>query len=48
MGAWRDVGWWVRPLAARSGEPQEPLTLENLVAAGRWRECIDSGSALLR
>jgi phosphinothricin acetyltransferase len=25
LGAWRDVGWWGRPLATPTGEPSPPL-----------------------
>ena len=27
LGAWRDVGWWQRPLAHNGGEPSEPLLM---------------------
>lgn len=34
-GAWRDVGWWRRPLAASSpGQPPEPIPFAKLTPSG--------------
>jgi phosphinothricin acetyltransferase len=32
LGAWRDVGWWQRPLAAPTVPPQPPTALPELLA----------------
>jgi phosphinothricin acetyltransferase len=40
LGAWHDVGWWQLELAERSGEPAEPLAMEEL------RRSPDFGRAL--
>lgn len=35
LGAWRDVGWWGRPLTAPVGEPAPPLPFAPQMAAER-------------
>jgi len=48
MAAWRDVGWWTRPLAPASDTPREPQPLRLLIDDGRMSDCIERGAALLR
>jgi L-amino acid N-acyltransferase YncA len=43
-GAWRDVGWWERPLRTRSPEPGPPIELSALDSV----ETIEAGTPLLR
>ncbi len=47
-GAWHDVGWWERPLAARRPEPVEPVGMRELTGTAAWREALAAGEALLR
>ncbi len=47
-GAWHDVGWWERPLAARRPEPAEPVGPRELAGTAAWREALAAGEAVLR
>ncbi len=36
LGAWRDVGWWQRPLSALETPPEQPLSLEAVQSRADW------------
>ncbi len=46
LGAWHDVGWWQRPLAPATAEPQEPLPL-TAIASSLQAAALARGSALI-
>ncbi len=36
LGAWRDVGWWQRPLTALETPPAQPLNLKAVQSRPDW------------
>lgn len=47
LGAWHDVGWWRRPLAERSDDPDPPLSIDEALAEPWWEEAVASGEDVL-
>jgi len=43
LGAWRDVGWWQLPLAARAKDPAPPLALAEALRRPGWDDALASG-----
>lgn len=43
LGAWRDVGWWQRPLATQGGAPAEPRRPDELADDPAW-QAVFAGS----
>jgi phosphinothricin acetyltransferase len=47
-GAWRDVGWWQRPLRPQGPAPAPPRALPEVVGASGWESALAAGLPLLR
>jgi phosphinothricin acetyltransferase len=47
LGAWHDVGWWQRALAARTRDPGPPLAAEAAHSLPEWERALRAGSASL-
>jgi phosphinothricin acetyltransferase len=48
LGAWRDVGWWQRALAADDGRaPSEPIDLDAVQARQDWSVLVGRGEAVV-
>jgi len=48
LGAWRDVGWWQRPLTALVTPPAQPLNLEAVQSRRDWNALLTTGEAIVR
>ena len=48
LGAWHDVGWWQRTLAARPPVPEAPLSMAVVEASSGWHAALTAGLPLLR
>ncbi len=47
LGAWRDVGWWQRPLAPPPTSPSSPLPLASAAQSPDWSKSLQTGLASL-
>jgi phosphinothricin acetyltransferase len=48
LGAWRDVGWWQRALAADDGRaPSEPIDLDAVQERQDWSVLVGRGEAVV-
>jgi phosphinothricin acetyltransferase len=48
LGAWRDVGWWQRPLTALETPPAQPLNLKAAQGRPDWNSLVAIGEAIVR
>ena len=48
LGAWRDVGWWQRPLTALETPPEQPLTLKAVQSRPDWASLLAIGESIVR
>jgi len=48
LGAWRDVGWWQRPLTALETPPAQPLNLKSVQSRPDWTSLLAIGEAIVR
>jgi phosphinothricin acetyltransferase len=48
LGAWRDVGWWQRPLSALETPPEQPLSLEAVQHRADWTALLAIGEPIVR
>jgi len=48
FGDWHDVGWWQLSLKEKSGPPDPPTPISDVVESKAWQEAIDEGLGLLR
>jgi L-amino acid N-acyltransferase YncA len=48
LGAWRDVGWWQRPLTALERPPEQPLNLAAVQRREDWNDLLTIGEAIVR
>lgn len=48
LGAWRDVGWWQRPLTALEAPPGQPLNLKAVQGRPDWNSLVAIGEATVR
>jgi len=48
LGAWRDVGWWQRPLTALETPPEQPLTLKAVQSRPDWTSLLAIGESIVR
>jgi phosphinothricin acetyltransferase len=48
LGAWRDVGWWQRPLNRVDAPPSATRSLEDLRRSGDWESLLARGLAVAR
>jgi phosphinothricin acetyltransferase len=48
LGAWHDVGWWERPLAAAATPPAEPIRFTDLEADPAVRDALAEGASRVR
>jgi len=48
LGAWRDVGWWQRPLGPVDAVPSATRSLEDLRRSGQWESLLACGLAVVR
>jgi L-amino acid N-acyltransferase YncA len=48
LGAWHDVGWWQRSIAARPPVPEPPMTMADARASSGWHDALTAGVPLLR
>lgn len=48
FGAWHDVGWWQRPLAAPAPSPSEPIDVPTLARRAEWPSMLDAGLTCIR
>jgi len=47
-GAWHDVAWFERPLAAHTANPEPPLPLSECIAGAAFETALRSGLAQIR
>lgn len=47
-GAWRDVQWWVKRLAARDADPAEPVPVGEIRGSEAWKSALAAGEARLK
>jgi phosphinothricin acetyltransferase len=47
LGAWRDVGWWQRPLRRVDAAPSATRSLESLRGSGHWESLLARGLAVV-
>jgi L-amino acid N-acyltransferase YncA len=47
-GAWRDVGWWQRPLTALETPPAQPLNLKAVQSRPDWTSLLAIGESIVR
>ncbi len=48
LGAWRDVGWWQRPLTALETPPEQPLNLKAVQSRPDWTSLLAIGESIVR
>jgi L-amino acid N-acyltransferase YncA len=48
LGAWRDVGWWQRPLTALETPPAQPLNLRAVQSRPDWSSLVAIGEVIVR
>ena len=48
LGAWRDVGWWQRPLRQPAAAVVPPLDLASVQAGADWDQLLSAGAPLIR
>jgi phosphinothricin acetyltransferase len=48
LGAWRDVGWWQRPLTALETPPARQLNLKAVQGRPDWSSLLAIGEAIMR
>lgn len=48
LGAWRDVGWWQRPLSRVDAPPSATRSLPDLRRSGHWESLLSRGLAVVR
>lgn len=48
LGAWRDVGWWQRPLSRVDGPPSATCRLDDLRGSAHWESLLARGLAAVR
>jgi L-amino acid N-acyltransferase YncA len=48
LGAWRNVGWWQRPLSALETPPEQPLNLKAVQSRPDWTALLAVGEAFVR
>jgi phosphinothricin acetyltransferase len=48
LGAWRDVGWWERPLQGHESTPREPAALVAVQDRHDWQALLTAGLPVIR
>jgi L-amino acid N-acyltransferase YncA len=48
LGAWRDVGWWQRPLRPTDGAPSATRSPEDVRRSGDWQPLLARGLSVVR
>ena len=48
LGAWRDVGWWQRPLTELGTPPAQPLNMKAVQSRPDWNSLVAIGEVTVR
>lgn len=48
FGAWHDVGWWQRTLAAHAASPAAPIDVPTLATRAQWPSLLNAGLSCIR
>lgn len=48
LGAWRDVGWWQRPLSSAIAQPSATRSPQDLASSEQWTTLVTRGLSVAR
>jgi L-amino acid N-acyltransferase YncA len=48
LGAWRDVGWWQRPLQTAAAPVRPPIDMASVRGRADWEQLVAAGAQIIR